>query len=506
MYEPEGGACLMDQTKKYYTPDFIEHREYHETDLEEALQIAGVGKYQIWHCCLMVASLSSSLLEIVGTAFTLPAAACDLSLPYNLKGIITSVPNMGVILTAPLWGWAADSMGRKPVLLFTSAVAGTVSLAAAFTSSLAGFTICKFIASLFLSSPSSLGWAYMSEMLPKNRRDSIVLTCNGFLMMSSVLSPVIAWVILPSDWSYSDTDSVKPWRVLTASYALPLLITALLLTRASESPKFLMAKGKSRRALEVVKRIYSVNSGQPPERFYVTSIRSDDSERLISGLDLLRPPHFKWLALTGFLMFGVFSLLNGLFLLAPDTINKVMSSESSTGTICMLAETPTNQTIACTDTMSAATFLIMVVTTILYSGLVMVIYLTPLNKKTLLVGMYAIVGAACLTAGLHENRVVAGVALSALQLTALGVGPLTAYAVHLFPTRLRGTAVGGVLMCGRAGSVVGATVAGYLLAEACSATFYGFTALLFLCAALSLLLPKHHSATRCSDLHEDTHR
>lgn len=43
----------------------------------------------------------------------------------------------------------------------------------------------------------------------------------------------------------------------------------------------------------------------------------------------------------------------------------------------------------------------------------------------------------------------------------------------------RGTAVGTLLMFGRVGSVVGANVAGVSLAVACSATFYGFSALLF---------------------------
>lgn len=42
-----------------------------------------------------------------------------------------------------------------------------------------------------------------------------------------------------------------------------------------------------------------------------------------------------------------------------------------------------------------------------------------------------------------------------------------------------GTAVGGVLMFGRLGSVVGANAAGIFLAGACTATFYGFAALLF---------------------------
>ncbi|KAL0831766.1 hypothetical protein ABMA28_001305 [Loxostege sticticalis] len=517
-------VCLMDNFKKYYTVDAKGgNAEYFETDLEEALDVAGAGKYQVYHCILMLATLSSALLEIIGNAFILPAAACDLNLPDHLRGIVTSVPNLGVILTAPLWGWAADSLGRKPVLLASCVISGAIGLAAAFATTLSGYAICKFLASLFLSCPSSLGWAYIGEMLPRRRRDAAVLICNGFLMLSSTLSPVIAWGILSHEWRCSDGSFViRPWRLLTITYALPLLLVGLGIVQADESPKFLVARGKKRQALAVLKKIYAVNSGLSEDHYCVTSLR-DDGKRMTSEpgpgcvvtkwrgdstLSLLRPPHLKWLALTGFLMFGLFSLLNGLFLLAPDTINKIFTSPIiDEGNICVFIGQSNDTAVIsepCVDTISHATFLIMVVTTLVYSVVVLLACLSPLNKKTLLISMFTTVGVACLMSGLQENKMVAGAAMSAMQLTALGIGPLTAYTVHLFPTTLRGTAVGAVLMFGRLGSVVGASAAGYFLAAACAGTFYGFSALLFLCAALSFLLPKHHSSASCDYEDADT--
>ena len=57
--------------------------------------LSGTGKYQILHNLLMLASLLAAILEMIGIAFVLPAAACDLDIPDNLKGIITSLPNIG---------------------------------------------------------------------------------------------------------------------------------------------------------------------------------------------------------------------------------------------------------------------------------------------------------------------------------------------------------------------------------------------------------------------------
>ncbi|XP_063374319.1 uncharacterized protein LOC134662009 [Cydia amplana] len=478
-----------------------------EVSLEDALDLAGAGKYQVFHCALMLTTLSSAVIEMIGNAFILPAAACDLELPDTLKGILISMPNIGVILTAPFWGRAADNFGRKPVLLGSAAASGAIGFAAAFMPNLITFALCKFAASLFLACPSSLGWAYASELVPCRRRDLALLVINGFLTTSSTLSPLLAWGILPLNLPAA--VNIRPWRLLTAAYAFPLLLVALWLTLAKESPKFLMTKGRQEQALAVLSHVYSVNTGAPSDMYPVTSIkkcghRKDSSSEEGSSCELaptpnnttvwalLRPPHLKWLALSGFLMFGLFSLLNGLFLFAPDTINKVMQGAAEEeGTLCLLMNQSDNQTssLTCVDSISENTFIIMAVTTAVYGAAVMAVSLLPISKKNLLVGMFLCVGVTCMLAGLLKNRTAAGVLMSALQITALGIGPLTAYAVQLFPTSLRGTAVGAVLMCGRLGSVIGASAAGALLAAACAATFHGFTALLFLCAALSLLLP-----------------
>ncbi|CAG4933577.1 unnamed protein product [Parnassius apollo] len=472
-----------------------------DSDLEEALELAGVGKYQYFHCALMVVTLAAALLEMIGYSFVLPSAACDLDLPDNLRGIVASIPNIGVILTAPLWGRAADSLGRKPVLLLSSAFAGFFGFIASFMPSLLTFALCKLAGSLFLSCPSSLCFAYAGELMPRKRRDVTLLTCNAFLMLSASLTPVLGWTILSNVWY-----GFKPWRLLTTVYALPLILSAFILTLTKESPKFLMTRGKHDEALEVLRYIYSVNSGLKKESFCVVSLkRSMDengtelglgsSQRNDSIFSLLRPPHLQWLALLGFLMFGLFSLLNGLYIFAADTINKLLNpSNTAYSTICEVINLQENKTSSatCNDSISRDTFLIMIVATIVYGIIVMMISLSLVSKKVQLITMFLVVGAACITSELTRYRLLAGISMSALQITALGIGPLTAYAVHLFPTSLRGTAVGAVLMFGRIGSAIGANAAGVFLSSSCTITLYGFSSMLFLCGALSILLPKDH--------------
>ncbi|XP_030023105.2 synaptic vesicle glycoprotein 2B [Manduca sexta] len=487
--------------------------EVENLDLEDALDLAGFGKYQWFHSSLMLFTLLASVLEMIGIAFIMPAATCDLEIPQNLKGILTSIPNIGVIMTAALWGRAADTLGRKPVLIISSAMSGLLGLAAAFMPNLLGFALFKLAGSLFLSCPSSLCFAYACEIMPMKYRDITVLVSNGLVVQLSIFSPVLAWLILPYSWRLEiGTLVFRPWRLLTVVYVLPLIIAALFMLGIEESPKFLAARGKWQESLAVLRKVYSFNTGLAPEEYQVKSLKSssdtvseessDSNGEMAPGprkqraMALLKPPHFKWLVLTSFLTFGIMSVLNGLFLFAPDILNRALDgSADEVGTICVLLNPNGNSsdTGACVDDISHEAFRILVITTLIFGVIVMAGSMMPLSKKVVLVSIFAIVGAACLTSVLTTNILLVGVAISSLQLSSLGIGVIMAYAVRLFPTSLRGTAVGAVLMFGRLGSAVGANVAGLLLAAACTATFYGFTALLVLCAALSFLLPGDNS-------------
>ncbi|XP_045496513.1 organic cation/carnitine transporter 7-like [Colias croceus] len=474
-----------------------------EADLETALDLAGAGKYQVFHCALMVSTLGAAILEMIGCAFLLPSAACDLDLPDHMRGIITSIPNIGIILTAPFWGPTADALGRKPVLIVSTLLSGLIGLLAAFMPSLLTYALCKFIGSLFLSCPSSLGFAFLGELMPKMRRDMAVLTCNASLMLVASLCPILAWIVFSIDWELQSVY-LRPWRILTIAYSMPLILSSLWMTQTLESPKFLMMKGKENEALNVLAHIFSFNTGLDPDEYKVTSLKKSADDRSkadgqscesgkkskTSAIDLLKPPHVQWLLLIGFLMLGLFSLLNGLFLFTPHTINTLMrQSANETASICKALDQIQNSTHTVSCSISYETFQITVITALIYGALVMLASLSPLSKKTLLISMYAVVGTACLISGIVQNRLVAGVSMSTLELTALGIGPLNAYAVQIFPTSLRGTAVGAVMMFGRVGSMLGANMAGIFLARGCTYTFCAFATLLFLCACLSTLLP-----------------
>lgn len=72
------------------------------------------------------------LIEKIGITYVFPVSHCDLKLTTSQKGILGSVGFFGIICSSHLWGFLADTRGRRcviqPTLLIASCLSITSSL------------------------------------------------------------------------------------------------------------------------------------------------------------------------------------------------------------------------------------------------------------------------------------------------------------------------------------------------------------------------------------------
>lgn len=83
----------------------------------------------------------------------------------------------------------------------------------------------------------------------------------------------LAWLIVPQPWSIVLWDGAfvyNSWRIFLSLCGVPTLIGILCLCFFPESPKFLMSQNRNEKALEVFKKIYSVNTGLPKDNYPVS--------------------------------------------------------------------------------------------------------------------------------------------------------------------------------------------------------------------------------------------
>lgn len=79
--------------------------------------------------------LANVLLETLGISFVLPVSQCELNWTIEEKGILSAVGFIGIIISSHLWGFLADTMGRREVIRPTLIIGFVFSVLSSFSNS-----------------------------------------------------------------------------------------------------------------------------------------------------------------------------------------------------------------------------------------------------------------------------------------------------------------------------------------------------------------------------------
>ena len=82
----------------------------------------------------------------------------------------------------------------------------------------------------------------------------------------------LAWMIIPGKWSWNIFNGwleINSWRVFLAVCAIPEFTACVAVSFFPESPRFLLARKRPEEALEVFRKIYSINTGNHPDTYPV---------------------------------------------------------------------------------------------------------------------------------------------------------------------------------------------------------------------------------------------
>lgn len=114
----------------------------------------------------------------------------------------------------------------------------------------------------------------------------------------------IAWLIIPQKWiiNLGNGDiEINSWRVFLAICSLPEFLACIAIFAFPESPRFLLLKGKTDEALEVFKKIYSVNTGKDPSTYPVSNFGN-----VISDISYIFRDSFEFFRIEYFFCFDLF--------------------------------------------------------------------------------------------------------------------------------------------------------------------------------------------------------
>ncbi|RZC33863.1 Sugar tr and/or MFS 1 domain containing protein [Asbolus verrucosus] len=307
-----GAAYLVCYMAWGFVVNFIGNRNFFGYGFFNILILLATGG------CLMCV-----IIETMCMMFIIPAAQCDLNLSLSSKGLLSSVSFIGVVVSSYMWGYLADTRGRKNILVVSLTVGSLTTIICSLVPWDWLFIVLRFINGFFIGGASSVVYAYAGEFHDNRYRPKVISWMSTFVAFGNMFLPGLAWLILPEQWRIDIpllSIVFRPWRLLLIIYTVPSLLCAFCLYCLPESPKYLLTQGKRKEALDILKKMYVLNSRKDEASYEVKEITweelGDDNIKKQHGMfktmwkqtvPLFRGELLVKTLMMSFLQFGIFA-------------------------------------------------------------------------------------------------------------------------------------------------------------------------------------------------------
>lgn len=376
---------------------------------------------------------------------------------------------------------------------------------------------------------------YLGEFQPTKYREKILCWMEIFWTLGIIALPLIAWLVIPLDIEL-DFYGIKyhSWNFFVAICALPSLVIGFWLFLFPESPKFLIEVGEVDEALEVLKDMYHINTGNSREDYPIKSLKEREKgltpTQSLRSLSMKKPkhlkilmveiweqtktlcraPHLKNTALTCAIQFGLTASYYTLMIWFPDIFNRFREYEKlrpgEEASVCVVSSIVLGNGTSndfCGDPIDTEVYWHAVILGLacIPTSLILPACIHRLGAKFFIIFSLCIAGGVTLGFFFVTNAD-SNLVLSCIfeALTSLGISTVYCVMVDLFPTNLRVMAAALSLTFGRGedlynfllplligkhrftfsgGALVGNLLFGFLIDLNCAVPIVFFAALLF---------------------------
>lgn len=200
---------------------------------------------------------------------------------FNVASIL-----LGSAVGAVFAGVLADRYGRRSMLIVAAVLFIISAWGAGISNSSFEFVFYRALGGLAVGAASVMSPAYISEVAPARYRGSlatiqqvaIISGLTAAFLSNYLLAKISGSALHPLWWGY------ETWRWMFWVAVLPAVVFLFALLLIPESPRFLVAKQKTDKALGVLQKLYGQKQGQQKLTEISSSLASDHHQPRISDL------------------------------------------------------------------------------------------------------------------------------------------------------------------------------------------------------------------------------
>jgi MFS transporter, AAHS family, 4-hydroxybenzoate transporter len=421
-------------------------------DIQEFINSRPVSRYQIMVIVLCFLVVAADGFDTAAVGYIAPALRAQWAVTPAQLAPLFGAGLFGLMAGAFIFGPLADKVGRRAILVLTTAAFGVASVLSATATSIEALTIWRFVTGIGLGGAMPSAITLTSEYCPERNRSLLVmLMFCGFTMGGALGGLSAATLIADFGWQ----------GVLILGGALPLVLAAVLVFLLPESVRYLVLKGgRDEKVAGILRR---VDPAAPVDGARFVGVRRVEGSpvRQLFLPGLAAGTLLLWL--TFFMSLLVFYLLTSWL---PTLLNTAGYSPKVAPMIALML--PIGSTVGAIGI-----------------GMLM----DRMNPHAVLLGSYALAAAFIVLLGLST----AAPWLLVLAVFGAGIGTggsqigINALSAAYYPTASRATGVSWANAVGRTGSVVGSMVGGALLGLGWSlATVFAVAAVPALVAGIAI--------------------
>jgi len=203
-------------------------------DVPEYIDRQPVGAFQIRLLLICAAVLFIDGFDTQAIGYVAPAVAQEWKLPRGALGPVFSAGLFGLMIGALVFGTLADRIGRKRIIVLSTAAFGVGTLLTILVQDAAWLMALRFLTGLGLGGAMPNAVALTSEFSPHRRRATMVMAMFAGFSIGAALGGLLAAALIPA----------FGWRsVFLVGGLAPLLLVPVLLYALPESIRYLALVG-----------------------------------------------------------------------------------------------------------------------------------------------------------------------------------------------------------------------------------------------------------------------
>ncbi|MGX1884961.1 MFS transporter [Streptomyces sp. NPDC055287] len=374
-------------------------------------------------------------------ASALPVLMKEWHLTTGQATFAVTSASIGMLLGALAAGWLGDRIGRVRTVALGVAVTGLASLAVAFSGGIEMFSLFRFVQGLGIGGVVPVAATYINEIARSDKRGRFVLLYEMIFPAGLAAATLVAVWVVPN----------LGWRAMFVIGTLPVLIAAALPRHVEESPRWLLARGRTQEAEAAITRIEAQVAHATAEPLPLPLPEADVPQDTSRGrlTDLFRGRYLRRTAVLSGMWFVAYYVNHGISTWLPSLYTKQFGLDLTT----------------------ALTYTLLSNVTGLLGTFVVALLIDRIGRRpalvAALVGTMLSLGVLGLAGATSGGQVAVFASCTTFFLYAVNAG-LYLYSPELYPTsnRAKGAAFGG--LWNRLGVIIGPITVGAMIGAGAS--------------------------------------